>query len=262
MLAQELNRICGCQLRASHICQSKIAHFSKKRGPGLGAILSGRFSALCAGRRKDMCLRTRSFQYEAAPAQRTSPRHIRQSQDNSPIAANSARSRNGPKFPSEPCGNGRGGGTRTPGPRFWRPMLYQLSYTPIRAPPLRQSRSRIKRKAPFASRMLAGKEFRATATQEGRSPRTAFPRGRNFLKFALCRARLRRPVFCGPCQSRMFETTPEPTVRPPSRMAKRRPFSIAIGAISSAVNFRLSPGITISVPSGSVTVPVTSVVRK
>jgi hypothetical protein len=28
------------------------------------------------------------------------------------------------------------------------------------------------------------------------------------------------------------------------------------------VNFTLSPGITISVPSGSVTVPVTSVVRK
>ena len=65
-----------------------------------------------------------------------------------------------------------------------------------------------------------------------------------------------------PCHSRMAVTTPEPTVRPPSRMAKRRPVSIAIGAISSAVNFRLSPGITISVPSGSVTVPVTSVVRK
>src|SRR5262249_9938139 len=26
--------------------------------------------------------------------------------------------------------DGRSGGTRTPGPRFWRPMLYQLSYTP------------------------------------------------------------------------------------------------------------------------------------
>ena len=62
--------------------------------------------------------------------------------------------------------------------------------------------------------------------------------------------------------STIAETTPAPTVRPPSRMAKRRPFSIAIGAISSTPNFRLSPGITISVPSGSVTVPVTSVVRK
>ena len=56
--------------------------------------------------------------------------------------------------------------------------------------------------------------------------------------------------------------TPEPTVRPPSRIAKRRPSSIAIGAISSASNEMLSPGITISVPSGSVTEPVTSVVRK
>src|SRR5690606_36528958 len=26
--------------------------------------------------------------------------------------------------------DGRSGGTRTHGPRFWRPMLYQLSYTP------------------------------------------------------------------------------------------------------------------------------------
>src|SRR5438270_4576033 len=26
---------------------------------------------------------------------------------------------------------GRGGATRTPDPRFWRPLLYQLSYTPV-----------------------------------------------------------------------------------------------------------------------------------
>ena len=36
----------------------------------------------------------------------------------------------------------------------------------------------------------------------------------------------------------------------------------AIGEISVTPNFRLSPGITISVPEGSATVPVTSVVRK
>ena len=66
---------------------------------------------------------------------------------------------------------------------------------------------------------------------------------------------------CGD-QVMILDTTPDPTVRPPSRIAKRRPDSIAIGAISSTSNFRLSPGITISVPSGSVTVPVTSVVRK
>ena len=57
-------------------------------------------------------------------------------------------------------------------------------------------------------------------------------------------------------------TTPEPTVRPPSRIAKRRPSSIAIGAISLTLIVTLSPGITISVPSGRITSPVTSVVRK
>jgi hypothetical protein len=62
--------------------------------------------------------------------------------------------------------------------------------------------------------------------------------------------------------SMIFDTTPAPTVRPPSRIAKRRPCSIAIGAISSTVNATLSPGITISVPSFRFTVPVTSVVRK
>ena len=56
-------------------------------------------------------------------------------------------------------------------------------------------------------------------------------------------------------------TTPAPTVRPPSRIAKRIVSSIAIGAISVTVIFTLSPGITISVPSGSCTEPVTSVVR-
>jgi len=69
---------------------------------------------------------------------------------------------------------------------------------------------------------------------------------------------------CGLCKSQ-FEidaTTPAPTVRPPSRMAKRRPSSIAIGAISVTSIETLSPGITISTPSGSVTTPVTSVVRK
>jgi len=60
----------------------------------------------------------------------------------------------------------------------------------------------------------------------------------------------------------IFATTPAPTVRPPSRIAKRKPSSIAIGAISSISIEILSPGITISVPSGRCTVPVTSVVRK
>jgi hypothetical protein len=57
-------------------------------------------------------------------------------------------------------------------------------------------------------------------------------------------------------------TTPAPTVRPPSRMANLNSFSIAIGVINSAVIVTLSPGITISTPSGNVKFPVTSVVRK
>ena len=60
----------------------------------------------------------------------------------------------------------------------------------------------------------------------------------------------------------IFVMTPAPTVRPPSRMAKRRPSSIAIGAISRTVIAMLSPGITISVPAGNSMLPVTSVVRK
>src|SRR5947207_8602811 len=106
----------------------------------------------------------------------------------------------GPYFLSfqEPrLSSGRSGGARTPNPRFWRPVLYQLSYTPMR--------------------------------------------GRYFMILA---------------------TTPASTVRPPSRIAKRSPSSIAIGTKSSTSIVMLSPGITISVPSGSVTVPVTSVVRK
>jgi hypothetical protein len=60
----------------------------------------------------------------------------------------------------------------------------------------------------------------------------------------------------------ILATTPAPTVRPPSRMAKRSPSSMAMGAISSTSIDTLSPGITISTPSGSFTTPVTSVVRK
>src|SRR3977135_2529742 len=62
--------------------------------------------------------------------------------------------------------------------------------------------------------------------------------------------------------SMIFATTPPPTVLPPSRMAKRRPCSIAIGVISVTTIFTLSPGITISVPLGNSAAPVTSVVLK
>src|SRR5207247_3208615 len=71
-----------------------------------------------------------------------------------------------------------------------------------------------------------------------------------------------RSAFPVPRYFKILVTTPAPTVRPPSRIAKRSPSSIAIGVISSIVIFVLSPGITISTPAGSSTVPVTSVVRR
>ena len=57
-------------------------------------------------------------------------------------------------------------------------------------------------------------------------------------------------------------TLPEPTVLPPSRIAKRSPCSIATGWISSTVISTLSPGMHISTPAGSSQTPVTSVVLK
>ena len=50
--------------------------------------------------------------------------------------------------------------------------------------------------------------------------------------------------------SMIVATRPDPTVRPPSRIANVRPCSIAIGWISSIVISTLSPGMHISVPSG------------
>jgi len=63
--------------------------------------------------------------------------------------------------------------------------------------------------------------------------------------------------------SMILVTTPAPTVRPPSRMAKRRPSSIAIGEIKLDQHaVHIVAGMTMSVPAGSDVTPVTSVVRK
>ena len=62
--------------------------------------------------------------------------------------------------------------------------------------------------------------------------------------------------------STMLVTTPDPTVLPPSRMAKRSPFSRTMGEMSFSFISILSPGITISTPSGNSISPVTSVVRR
>ena len=120
-------------------------------------------------------------------------------------------------FPPLAYPRGRAGGTRTPNRRFWRPLLYQLSYRPL--PSSGPDRSR------------AGAVIRPCAF-------------------------LRRYYVT------MSDTRPAPIVRPPSRMAKRWPFSMATGAINSMSTATLSPGMTISTPCASCTVPVTSVVRK
>src|ERR1700722_10824503 len=57
---------------------------------------------------------------------------------------------------------------------------------------------------------------------------------------------------------RIFVTRPEPTVRPPSRIEKVRPSSIAMGLPRVTVMSVLSPGMTLSVPAGSSMGPVTS----
>ena len=62
--------------------------------------------------------------------------------------------------------------------------------------------------------------------------------------------------------SNILVTTPAPTVLPPSLIAKFNFSFIAIGVINFTVNFESSPGIIISVPLGSSTSPVTSVVLK
>src|SRR4030067_1066244 len=60
----------------------------------------------------------------------------------------------------------------------------------------------------------------------------------------------------------MSVITPAPPVSPPSRMANFEPFSSATGMISSTARFTRSPGITISTPSGSIILPVTSVLPR
>src|SRR5258708_655786 len=57
-------------------------------------------------------------------------------------------------------------------------------------------------------------------------------------------------------------TAPAPTVWPPSRIAKRKPFSSATGVISDTSQRTLSPGITIATPYVGLISPVESVVRK
>ena len=63
------------------------------------------------------------------------------------------------------------------------------------------------------------------------------------------------------CQPITFVITPDPTVLPPSLTANLSCSSNATGVIKLTFISILSPGITISTPSGSFISPVTSVVR-
>ena len=201
---------------------------------------------------------------------------------------------------------GRGSRARTRDLRFWRPPLYQLSYTPIAAHPARQALpkdfprickecfARLRRRAqptpgigPIRNLQGVASHGRLRRVGESRhqqsivvqrtaptinQPDTAYASDVSGLATVL--TKLVAPKKKGDpkaapilkawivAYSTMLATMPAPTVRPPSRMAKRSFSSMAIGTISSTSTVMLSPGITISVPSGSVTMPVTSVVRK
>src|SRR5438128_4380077 len=96
----------------------------------------------------------------------------------------------------------------------------------------------------------------ARYVRRGRSLAGEFARSRSLTASGHPESRITTRYFS------ILTTRPEPTVRPPSRIANRNPSSIAIGLPSSTLISVLSPGITISVPSGNATVPVTSVVRK
>src|SRR3546814_19672869 len=70
-------------------------------------------------------------------------------------------------------------------------------------------------------------------------------------------ARAAAPGAAAPVRHLMiFATTPAPTVRPPSRIAKRRPSSIATGLLRVTAIFTLSPRIPTSLPSRRVTPPL------
>src|SRR5919199_6877680 len=162
--------------------------------------------------------------------------------------------------------HGRAGGTRTPDLRFWRPLLYQLSYCPLlnvlaslpvrRVMPAPRAElpqlDAVRGVAPVLTRVVVP-ALALLARQRHQLSHNSPPNHRGGRRPA-------RRTSSG--YSIIWVTTPAPTVLPPSLMAKFNPSSIAIGEISSTSITVLSPGITISTPSSSRISPVTSVVRK
>ena len=109
---------------------------------------------------------------------------------------------------------------------------------------------------PFPSGRRPAPRYYAAGTPNAQSAVAGRPYSRRAISQPGC---LRRGLAS---YSTISEIAPEPTVRPPSRMANRSPFSNATGVMSSISIATLSPGITISTPSGNVATPVTSVVRR
>ncbi len=192
----------------------------------------------------------------------------------------------------------RSGGTRTPNRRFWKPELCQLSYAPkqtplSQSPPERGSpaKSSASLTLNFMGRVLAltltilreldlrgaALNINASAIVQITTLLALEPHVFPFCRLSHARSLpLSRRKPSPPCRSQnpavsrtqtaqtysiTLTTTPEPTVRPPSRTAKRSPSSIPIGLPSSISISMLSPGMHISAPL-SVNAPVTSVVRK
>ena len=154
--------------------------------------------------------------------------------------------------------SGRGSRARTRDLRFWRPPLYQLSYTPAA-----RLLFHIARQNSSAVFRFCNARYRRRSSRKAPMSRETIRRVTRdcFKERAACRPPFQ--ICISPfVYSTMLATMPAPTVRPPSRMAKRSFSSMAIGTISSTSTVTLSPGITISMPSGSCTMPVTSVVRK
>ena len=181
----------------------------------------------------------------------------------------------------------RPGGIRTPITRIWSPVLYRSSYWPTFPRPwdarnLALSLSGFPVQVMLTTEAAVFFEFESLRraalvlcrrvvttptldTRQGNQvPHGILLASVSNTPSGLTGSRLvEEPAINGPHpQARISLTTPAPTVRPPSRIAKRNSFSNAIGVINCTSTPTLSPGITISVPAGNVTTPVTSVVRK
>ena len=157
-----------------------------------------------------------------------------------------------------PLHNGRCGGNRTPNRLIWNQVLCLIELHTYWRSPIGQATLSL---PIFMRGVLSAHAAVFLQLKLRRSP--SFARGP--VVPALTLGALHGTGFSHglePSYSMIFVTTPAPTVRPPSRIAKRSSSSIAMGVISSPSMVTLSPGMTISAPPSNFIVPVTSVVRK